>query len=67
LTGYLISGSSDIRASAEAQIARAIEQENEVFCSRFGAGPETSRFVECGAALNAVRAREAERRADPFM
>jgi hypothetical protein len=67
VTGYSISGSTDIRAAAEAEIARAIEKENEAFCSRFGVGPETTRFAECVAGLKTVRDREIERRTDPFI
>jgi hypothetical protein len=65
--GHLINSGPDIRATAEAEMNRAIVQENADFCTRFGAGPETVRFAECVAALKAVRAREVERRADPFM
>jgi hypothetical protein len=67
VTGYLINGSADIRAAAEAETNRAIDQENKDFCARFGAGPETSRFAECAAALKIVRDRETERRTDPFI
>jgi hypothetical protein len=65
--GHLINSAADIRAAAETETTRTIDQENEDFCARFGAGPETIRFAECAAALKTVRDREIERRTDPFI
>jgi hypothetical protein len=39
------------RTGAEAEEARLVEEENRAFCSKFGIGPETSRYAECAAGL----------------
>jgi hypothetical protein len=49
------------RAAAEAHEARIVEQEDSVFCGRFGIGPETVHFGECAAGLKEIRARFSER------
>jgi hypothetical protein len=55
-----------IHAANEAQKARAIDEENQAFCSRFGVGPGTTRFAECATALRDVRVRHDERSAPLF-
>jgi hypothetical protein len=52
-----------MRAAAEAEAARLIEEESKAFCSRFGIGPETSRYTECAAGLAEIRARHLQRNA----
>jgi hypothetical protein len=64
--GLLVIYGSQIRAVAEAEKARAIEEEDQAFCARFGIGPETTRYAECAAALKDVRSRHDQRNADPF-
>jgi hypothetical protein len=44
-----------MRAAAEAQRARVVEQENKTFCSKFGIGPETAGYAECAADLMEIR------------
>jgi hypothetical protein len=50
-----------IRAAADAEAARLVEEENRAFCSKFGIGPETSRYAECAAGLMDIRARYLQR------
>lgn len=50
-----------IRAAAEAEQARLVEEENRAFCRKFGVGPETSRYAECAAGLTEIRARHLQR------
>src|SRR5262245_49849921 len=50
-----------IRASADAQEARIVDEENRAFCSKFGIGPGTNRYAECAAGLADIRARALER------
>ena len=54
---------SQIHAAHEAQKGRAIDEENQTFCGRFGVGPGTPRFAECVTALRDVRVRHDERSA----
>jgi hypothetical protein len=49
-----------IRAAAEAEEARLVEEENRAFCSKFGIGPETNRYAECAASLRETRARSGQ-------
>ena len=55
-----------IRAAEEAERARVMAEEDGAFCSQFGAGPETGRYLECVFGLNAIRARYLQRSADLF-
>src|SRR5262245_20987052 len=56
-----------IRAAAEAEAARLVEQENRAFCSKFGIGPETNRYAECAAGLTEIRARHLQRNVQDFI
>jgi hypothetical protein len=51
----------EIRAAADAQEARTIDQENRAFCSQLGVGPETSRYADCAAGLMEIRERHLKR------
>ena len=64
--GLLVVHGSRVRADAEAEKARAVEEENQEFCTRFGSGPDTARYSECAGALKDVRSRHDQRNADPF-
>jgi hypothetical protein len=64
--GLLVIQGSQVRAVAEEEKARAIEEEDRVFCTRFGVGPGTTRYSECAEALKDVRSRHDQRNADPF-
>ena len=66
LTTMVIVNGPQIRAAIEAENATAIDQENRSVCSTIGAGPQTSRFTECAAALMGVRSSHDQRRAEPF-
>jgi len=59
--GLLIVNGPELRAAAEAKEALIAEEENKAFCSRFGIGPETSRYAQCAAELSAIRARHLQR------
>src|SRR5262245_30811426 len=59
--GLAFAYGSQIHAAHEAQKGRAIDEENQAFCSRFGVGPGTTRFAECVTALRDVRDRHDER------
>lgn len=48
---------SQTHSADEAEKARAIDEENQAFCSRFGVGPGTARLAECTTALSDVRVR----------
>jgi ABC-type Fe2+-enterobactin transport system substrate-binding protein len=50
-----------IRAAADAQEARTIDQENRTFCSQLGVGPETRRYADCAAGLMEIRERHLKR------
>jgi hypothetical protein len=54
------------RAIVEADRARVVDEEDRAFCSRFGIGPETTRYADCVAALGEIRSRHDQRRADLF-
>jgi hypothetical protein len=56
-----------IRAAAEAEEARLVQEENRAFCSRFGICPETSRYAECAAGLMEIRARYLRRSVRVFI
>jgi hypothetical protein len=64
--GLLVVYGSHVRADAETEKARAVEEEDQAFCARFGVGPETTRYSECAAALKDVRSRHDQRNVDPF-
>jgi hypothetical protein len=64
--GLLVVYGSHVRAAVEAEKARAVEEEDQAFCARFGIGPETTRYSECAAALTDVRSRHDQRNADIF-
>jgi len=64
--GLLVVYGSHVRAATEAEKARAVEEEDQAVCARFGIGPETTRYSECAAALKDVRSRHDQRNADPF-
>jgi hypothetical protein len=64
--GLLVSYGSHVRAAAEVEKARAVENEDRAFCTRFGIGPETTRYSECAAALKDVRSGHDQRNAEPF-
>jgi hypothetical protein len=51
----LVVNGPQMRAAAEAQRARVVEQENKTFCSKFGIGLETPRYAECAADLMEIR------------
>jgi hypothetical protein len=51
----------EIRAAADAQEARTIEEENRAFCGQLGVGPETSRYADCAAGLKEIRERHLRR------
>jgi hypothetical protein len=59
--GLLVIYGPQMRAAAEANEVRIIEQEDRAFCSKVGIGPETERDAECAAGLKAIRARYLER------
>ena len=52
-----------MRAEADA----ITDQDNNRVCSKLGIGPETSRYSECMAALNEVRASTAHRNAQSIL
>jgi hypothetical protein len=52
-----------MRAAAEAEELRVIEEENQAFCGRFGIGPETGRYAQCAAGLAEIRSRHLQRSA----
>jgi hypothetical protein len=64
--GLAIAYGTQIHAANEAQKARAIDEENQAFCSKFGVGPGTTRFAECATALRDVRVHHDERSAPLF-
>ena len=51
----------EIRAAADAEEARTIDEENRAFCSQLGVGPETSRYADCAAGLMKIRERHFRR------
>jgi hypothetical protein len=61
LCGLLVINGPQIRAAAEAEEARVIEEENRAFCSEFGIEPTTSRFAKCAASLMDIRGRHLQR------
>ncbi len=61
LCSWLIINGPQMRAAAEAQTERTIEEESKVFCSKFGHGPETGRHAECAADLMQIRKRHEQR------
>jgi hypothetical protein len=60
--GLIVINGPQMRAAAEAEEARVIEEENQAFCGRLGIGPETSRYAQYAAGLAEVRARHLQRR-----
>jgi hypothetical protein len=54
--GLLVVNGPQIRAAAEAEEARVVAEETKAFCSKFGIGPETSRYAQCAAELTEIRA-----------
>src|SRR5262245_57242130 len=63
VSGLIVINGPQMRAAAEAQEARIVEEENRVFCGKFGINPGTSRYAECAAGLANIRARALERSA----
>jgi hypothetical protein len=61
--GLLVINGPQIRAAVEAEEARVVAEENKAFCSKFGIGPETSRYAECTAELTEIRTRHLARNA----
>jgi hypothetical protein len=59
--GLLVINGPQLRAVAEAEEARLVADENRAFCSKFGIGPETSRYAQCAAELREIRARHLAR------
>jgi hypothetical protein len=59
--GLLVLNGPQIRAAAEAEEARVVAEENKAFCSKFGIGPETTRYAQCSSELTEVRARHLAR------
>ena len=59
--GLLVVNGPQIRAAAEVEEARIVAEENKAFCSKFGIGPETSRYAQCTADLTEIRARHLAR------
>jgi hypothetical protein len=52
----------NMRAQAEAQIAREIEEENRAVCGRLGMGPETgASYQVCAAEIQYARRRHEDR------
>jgi hypothetical protein len=64
--GLLVIYGPQIRAAVEAEKARANGEDDRAFCTKFGIGPETTRYEECAAALRDVRSRHDQRSADLF-
>lgn len=50
-----------LRQSAEAELARAIADEDRDVCSQFGLRPNTAPFVVCSSALANVRRKQSDR------
>jgi hypothetical protein len=66
--GLIVINGPQMRAAAEVEEARVIEEENQAFCGRFGIAPETSRYAQCAAGLAEIRARHLQRSAaDPIL
>jgi hypothetical protein len=63
LSGLIVINGPQMRAAAEAQEARIVEEENRAFCGKLGIDPGTSRQAECAAGLAVIRARALERSA----
>jgi hypothetical protein len=61
--GLIVVYGPQMRAAAEAETARLIEEENKAFCGRLGIGPDASRYAECAAGLAEIRARHLQRNA----
>lgn len=64
--GLLLIKGGQIRESLEADSARAVAEDDRMFCTRFGMEPGTARHSECAAALADIRSRHDQRRADLF-
>ena len=62
--GYGIINAPQQRATAEAELARVIAAEDRIICAKFGATGDASRFADCSAVLNDVRARQNARFAE---
>jgi hypothetical protein len=67
LCSLLVINGPQIRAAAEAEEARVIDEENRAFCSKFGIDPATSRFAECAVGLMEIRARHLQRSGSDFI
>ncbi len=55
-----------IGAALDAERASVTEAEDQAFCTKFGAGPDSARYPECVSGLNAIRAKHTQRSADLF-
>jgi len=66
VSGLVITYEPQIRAAVEAEKARAIGEDDRAFCTKFGIGPETTRYAECAAALRDIRSRHDQRSANLF-
>jgi hypothetical protein len=66
LAGILAINESRLRPALDARRASATEAEDRAFCSKFGAGPHSGRYLECVSALNGIRSSHAQRSADLF-
>ena len=60
LHALLVSGAAT-RGAAEADLARAIANEDRDVCGQFGLRPDTPRFAACSRELAAVRRRQSDR------
>jgi hypothetical protein len=61
ICGLFVIHGPQMRAAAEAEEARVVEEENAAFCTRLGIGPETSRYAHCAAGLAEIRSRHLQR------
>jgi hypothetical protein len=61
ICGLFVIHGPQMRAAAEAEEARVVEEENQAFCGRFGISPETSRYAHCAAGLAEIRSRHLQR------
>lgn len=66
IAGLVSIKGGEIRDRLDTDKARAIAQDDRLFCTRFGIEPGTVRYTECTAALADVRSRHDQRRADLF-
>jgi hypothetical protein len=61
--GLIVVNGPQMRAAAEAEEARVIEEENQAFCGGLGIGPGATLYTQCAAGLADIRARALQRSA----